>query len=142
MDKWTIENVRNAVGQGAIPTRHQICDRMGRKKTTHAIATIEKAVKAGVIVKMAGYCQGRSCWRYALPSSAIGMFILDADVEPDLVAPAARSEVYAINESLDELDWMNKDWSFNEWTPEDKDEYGYLVMEKRKLGAALDILAS
>lgn len=133
MTKITVDTVVSAVGQGGIPTRQQIADRLGRDKTTHLITTIERAVQSGRIVKMAGHTSGRSCWRYALRESAIGLFKINVEIEDDLVMPSLRSELFEIAREIETRDWNIHDAS-------QADELGSLVLAERSYREALNLL--
>lgn len=61
--------VKILVQRGGYWTRLDLAREMGRAKTTHVIATIEKAVTMGFINKIAGYDEhGRDAWIYTIES--------------------------------------------------------------------------
>ncbi len=70
METWltvTPRTVQNVVRRGGYWGRSEIAEALGRKKTTHVIETIERAVRMGLIHKLEGQdSQGRFAWVYTI----------------------------------------------------------------------------
>lgn len=63
----SVKNVAYLVGQGGYWSRADIARRMGRDKTTHVVATIERAAQQGLINKIFGQDDhGRFTWLYTI----------------------------------------------------------------------------
>lgn len=67
-------NISRIVSAGGYWTRRDIADALGRGKTTFLIETCERAVRMGLINKIAGYdAQGRETWLYTIEVSQLGI---------------------------------------------------------------------
>jgi len=58
--------VKAVVGQGGYWSRLTIAEELGRKKTSHVITQIEKAVSEGYIIRVWGSDGKRGCWAYTV----------------------------------------------------------------------------
>lgn len=58
------KTVASVVGQGGEWSRYTIAEALGRKKTTHVIACIERAVDMGLIVRAEVEYRGKLAYVY------------------------------------------------------------------------------
>lgn len=65
----SIDRIVEVVQRGRWMSRRDIADAMGRAKTTHVVAQIERAVRHGRLQRVPGYIDGQVGWLYGQPDT-------------------------------------------------------------------------